>query len=101
MRPPQVIEEYRIVAVSDDRISLVEIQVRENGGPWKAVGKGVAQRMKGDSRNQALGHLLAFNRACEEAIENSCKTLAAMGYGPSGEPIEEARRNGDAEYESK
>lgn len=72
---------YNITLLTDnDRLTQAEVGMKQPNGMEYALGSGMARRKPGDTRDQALGELLALERCFKDAAANIRKELDARGY---------------------
>lgn len=72
---------YEITVLTDGKTTVAETTVKGPFGARLAVGHGQSRRRKGDTRNPAVGELLAVARMFESAAKNAREELSALGYG--------------------
>lgn len=82
-RPNKVlrtIDAYSVVVLSDGDTTQAEINARGPYANLLTIGEGESRRAPGDSRNDAIGELLALARAFEDAAAHARRELTALGY---------------------
>ncbi|PRH79357.1 hypothetical protein C6N75_09745 [Streptomyces solincola] len=70
----------RIAVLTDGTSSTAEILVENEYGGFDVMGRGVARRRKGDTRQPELGTRLAIGRALKHAASSYEEHLRKRGY---------------------
>ncbi|MEU3052224.1 hypothetical protein [Streptomyces griseus] len=60
-------DDFRVVLITDETETYVELSAPDEFGIPRLIGKGVARRRKGEKRDENLGMTLALSRAFQEA----------------------------------
>ena len=78
----KIVEGFEVTVLQDDdSITYAEVTVRVGRGAPYVIGRGVARRRPGDTRDSGLGELIAVARAFKAAHASTLRELDARGYG--------------------